>query len=41
MPTNLIAYSVGGEKTYKTGESLLFTPLCVITNNITRPQIMA
>lgn len=26
-PTNLIAYSIGGEKVYKTGESLLSTPL--------------
>ena len=28
-PTNLIAYSIGGEKVYKTGESLLTTPLRV------------
>ena len=28
-PTNLIAYSIGGEKVYKTGESLLATPLSV------------
>jgi ABC-type Na+ efflux pump permease subunit len=27
VPTNLIAYSIGGEKTYRTGESLLSTPL--------------
>ncbi|HHV08791.1 MAG TPA: hypothetical protein GXX75_00740 [Clostridiales bacterium] len=27
VPTNLIAYSIGGEKVYKTGESLLATPL--------------
>ncbi|MFD2409668.1 hypothetical protein [Paenibacillus rhizoplanae] len=27
VPTNLIAYSVGGEKVYKTGEALLSTPL--------------
>lgn len=27
VPTNLIAYSIGGEKVYKTGESLLSTPL--------------
>ncbi len=27
IPTNLIAYSIGGEKVYKTGESLLSTPL--------------
>ena len=27
ISTNLIAYSVGGEKVYKTGESLLSTPL--------------
>lgn len=27
VPTNLIAYSIGGEKTYKTGEALLSTPL--------------
>lgn len=26
-PTNLIAYSIGGEKTYKTAETLLSTPL--------------
>ncbi|MDR1101237.1 MAG: ABC transporter permease subunit [Clostridiales bacterium] len=26
-PTNLIAYSIGGEKAYKTGESLLSAPL--------------
>ncbi|MDR0220027.1 MAG: ABC transporter permease subunit [Lachnospiraceae bacterium] len=29
VPTNLIAYSIGGEKAYKTGESLLSTPLHV------------
>jgi ABC-type Na+ efflux pump permease subunit len=29
VPTNLIAYSIGGEKVYKTGESLLSAPLCV------------
>ena len=29
VPTNLIAYSIGGEKVYKTGESLLSTPLHV------------
>jgi hypothetical protein len=34
-PTNLIAYSIGGEKTYKTGESLLSTPLRV------RPMFLA
>ncbi|MCR1897492.1 hypothetical protein NSA47_00615 [Irregularibacter muris] len=28
-PTNLIAYSIGGEKVYKTAESLLSTPLHV------------
>lgn len=28
-PTNLISYSIGGEKVYKTGESLLATPLRV------------
>lgn len=28
-PTNLIAYSIGGEKVYKTAESLLSTPLQV------------
>ena len=27
VPTNLIAYSIGWEKVYKTGESLLSTPL--------------
>lgn len=27
VPTNLIAYSIGGEKVYKTGEALLSTPL--------------
>lgn len=27
VPSNLIAYSIGGEKVYKTGESLLSTPL--------------
>jgi ABC-type Na+ efflux pump permease subunit len=27
VPTNVIAYSIGGEKTYKTGEALLSTPL--------------
>ena len=27
VPTNLITYSIGGEKAYKTGESLLATPL--------------
>ncbi|MBE5968320.1 MAG: hypothetical protein E7255_15430 [Lachnospiraceae bacterium] len=27
VPANLIAYSIGGEKVYKTGESLLSTPL--------------
>lgn len=27
VPTNLIAYSIGGEKVYKTGEPLLSTPL--------------
>jgi|GEM_PF-4584724 len=27
VPVNLIAYSIGGEKVYKTGESLLSTPL--------------
>lgn len=27
IPMNLIAYSIGGEKVYKTGESLLSTPL--------------
>jgi hypothetical protein len=27
VPTNIIAYSIGGEKAYKTGESLLSTPL--------------
>jgi len=27
VPMNLIAYSIGGEKLYKTGESLLSTPL--------------
>ena len=27
IPTNLIAYSIGGEKVYRTGESLLSTPL--------------
>ena len=27
VPTNLIAYSIGGEKVYRTGESLLSTPL--------------
>jgi hypothetical protein len=31
VPSNLIAYSVGGEKVYKTGESLLSTPLNVRT----------
>lgn len=29
VPTNLIAYSIGGEKVYKTGESLLSTPLTI------------
>ena len=29
FPTNLIAYSVGGEKAYKTGESILSTPVSV------------
>ncbi len=29
IPVNLIAYSIGGEKVYKTGESLLSTPLGV------------
>jgi ABC-type Na+ efflux pump permease subunit len=29
VPTNLIAYSIGGEKAYKTGESLLSAPLRV------------
>lgn len=29
IPTNLIAYSVGGEKAYKTGESILSTPVSV------------
>lgn len=28
-PMNLVAYSVGGEKTYRTGESLLSTPLMI------------
>ncbi|WP_238653700.1 hypothetical protein [Paenibacillus piscarius] len=27
VPSNLIAYSIGGEKVYKTGEALLSTPL--------------
>ncbi|MHC5248088.1 hypothetical protein [Enterococcus sp. LJL90] len=27
IPTNLIAYAVGGEKVYKTGEAILATPL--------------
>lgn len=31
VPTSYIAYSVGGEKTYKTGESLLSTPLNIST----------
>jgi ABC-type Na+ efflux pump permease subunit len=31
VPTNLIAYSIGGEKVYKTGESLLSTPLSIRT----------
>lgn len=31
VPTSYIAYSVGGEKTYKTGESLLATPLNIST----------
>ncbi len=30
VPTNLIAYSIGGEKTYKTGESLLSTPVRIL-----------
>ena len=34
-PTNLIAYSIGGEKVYKTAESLLSTPLHV------RPMFLA
>lgn len=34
-PTNLIAYSIGGEKVYKTAESLLSTPLRV------RPMFIA
>lgn len=34
-PTNLIAYSIGGEKTYKTAESLLSTPLNI------RPMFLA
>lgn len=29
IPTNLIAYSVGGEKAYKTGESILSTPVSI------------
>lgn len=29
IPSNLIAYSVGGEKAYKTGESILSTPVTV------------
>jgi ABC-type Na+ efflux pump permease subunit len=31
VPTNLIAYSIGGEKVYRTGESLLSTPLSIRT----------
>lgn len=31
VPTSYIAYSIGGEKTYKTGESLLSTPLSIST----------
>ena len=31
IPTSYVAYSVGGEKTYKIGESLLSTPLNVST----------
>lgn len=27
IPTNLVSYAIGGEKTYKTGESLLSTPI--------------
>lgn len=35
IPTNLIAASIGGEKAYKTGESLLSTPLQI------RPMFLA
>jgi ABC-type Na+ efflux pump permease subunit len=31
VPMNLIAYSIGGEKVYRTGESLLSTPLSIRT----------
>jgi ABC-type Na+ efflux pump permease subunit len=31
VPTNIIAYSIGGEKVYKTGESLLSAPLHIRT----------